>query len=529
MLKRRDGKAGFFFTVISVFLTVIIFSAVEAFAADLLLQAAPMNPKFTKYLSDKKAGVPQIMQAKDGHGLGRLPDRIDRSYLRAAAQKERAMRLGAAAQTLPSKYDLRTKGKIGPVKDQGLVGSCWSFAAMASLESTLPKGTAFSENDLLDSHGFDQGPNDGGWDSQSIAYLARWSGPFSESQYPYQYQKIFAPVADTATKTTPVHVQDVYIIPADPTDIKQAIITYGGAAGLAFYYDDSFYHQDSQQNPTIASYYNNYGTDGDTGNGGGHEVAVIGWDDNYPAGNFVQTPPGNGAYLCRNEWGAYWGLGGYFYISYHDVSITGGNFNNIPVLSAASCFYKPSPANTYSRVYQYDPLGETNEVGYGTAGAWMANIFKADKQGPRIKAVSFYVNDLSANYEIKIYDKVSTFVDSNGNYGANVTDGTLVADQSGTAPAGYHTINLKKPVPVTVGDGDNFSVVVHLTDNDGYQYPIAIEDRQAGYSDRACSVPGQSYYSPDGNNWYDVYYADADPSSGYPCRGNVCLKAFGSK
>lgn len=41
--------------------------------------------------------------------------------------------------TLPVKYDLRDTGIITPVKDQGQIGSCWTFAATASAESTYLK------------------------------------------------------------------------------------------------------------------------------------------------------------------------------------------------------------------------------------------------------------------------------------------------------------------------------------------------------------------------------------------------------
>ena len=42
----------------------------------------------------------------------------------------------------PARYDLRDEGCMTPVKNQGNIGSCWSFATYASLESAIKKATA---------------------------------------------------------------------------------------------------------------------------------------------------------------------------------------------------------------------------------------------------------------------------------------------------------------------------------------------------------------------------------------------------
>ena len=41
-----------------------------------------------------------------------------------------------------------------------------------------------------------------------------------------------------------------------------------------------------------------------------HAVALVGWDDAYPRGNFRDPPPGDGAWLAKNSWVEDWGDGG---------------------------------------------------------------------------------------------------------------------------------------------------------------------------------------------------------------------------
>ncbi|MBQ2799190.1 MAG: hypothetical protein IJF09_07375, partial [Ruminiclostridium sp.] len=41
------------------------------------------------------------------------------------------------AQTLPEKYDLRDYGYVTPVKNQDPWGTCWSFSAIASVETSI--------------------------------------------------------------------------------------------------------------------------------------------------------------------------------------------------------------------------------------------------------------------------------------------------------------------------------------------------------------------------------------------------------
>ena len=146
---------------------------------------APVNPDFLRFMQDIERGMVQKQEEVEGHGLGYIPSPLDLSHLTEqmifqASQMQESI-------SLPSTYDLRTQGKLTPIRNQFSCGSCWSFATYGSLESNLmPSETwDFSENNLKNTHGFDWGYCDGGNADISTAYLARWSGPISDSDDPY--------------------------------------------------------------------------------------------------------------------------------------------------------------------------------------------------------------------------------------------------------------------------------------------------------------------------------------------------------
>ena len=101
-----------------------------------------------------------------------------------------------------------------------------------------------------------------------------------------------------------------------------------------------------------------------------HAVTIVGWDDAYSAANFAAAPPGHGAWLVKNSWGTGWGQSGYFWVSYYDRYCgTSDVFNAV-----FEAWRRPT---NYSDIYSYDPLGQTDTVGYGSATAWGANVFTA--------------------------------------------------------------------------------------------------------------------------------------------------------
>jgi len=462
-------------------LTLMLFGALSPALGQGTPSIAPVNPAFVAFQQHRP--IVQSMSA-GGHLLGAIPSPVSIPPL------TRTQRAVAKAKSLPARYDLRTTGKLTSVKDQGSCGSCWAFATYGSLESCLCPGASwdFSENNLKNTHGFDYAHDAGGNIYMSTAYLARWSGPISEADDPYNPYS-----GESPTGLIPVlHTQEVQLLPprAGATDndiIKQAVMDYG-AVYVTFEWDSAYY------NAMTYSYYNNSTTSIN------HAVCIVGWDDNYASSNFLSgtTPPGNGAFIVKNSWGSAWGELGFFYLSYYDTSLG----ESLGILKNAE-----APTN-YMRNYQYDPLGWTTSIGYGNDTAWAANIFTA-AANEQLAAVGLYATAANASYEIRIYQHPTS---------DPVTDGNLALTKTGTlAYAGYYTIPL--PSAVTLTSGQKFSIVVKMT-TPGYNYPCAMEYPIDGYSSGATANAGESYISASGASWTDL--------TTYDTNTNFCIKGYTS-
>lgn len=434
------------------------------------IEFAPLNPEFISYSDNIISGSERAQLKKYGHPLGHIPSPVDLSHI------ARLDRYFDQTVQYPAKYDLRTTGKLPPIRDQGNCWACWAYATYSSLESYLmpSENFDFSEQDLIEEHGFDFKACDGGNSMLSVAYLSRYSGPIKE--------------ANPLTSQVQKHVQQVEYIPRTKytfNEIKQAVITFGAVYTSIGWYDSAYKSLNS-------SYYYN----GSEKNN--HDVAIVGWDDTYSKYNFVTQPPSDGAFIIRNSWGADWGDGGYFYLSYYDT-YAGNNcwaFNNAE-----------SPTNL-STIYQYDTLGWVRSLGSDPSSStgWGANIFTAVSSEP-LKAVSFYAVSSNTTYVIDIYSNVTP--------GMPVS-GTLAVTQSGElSNAGYVTIPLNKPISLTTGM--LFSVVVKFVTPE-YYYPVPIETPIANYSSKVTYNPGESFFSVNGQSWTEI--------SSSTLMSNVCIKAF---
>lgn len=217
---------------------------------------------------------------------------------------------------LPGTFDYRKEDRASKVRDQASFETCWAFASLTALETTLlPEELLdFSRDHLSYHNSFEMVPDEGGSYIMSVAYLTAWQGPVLEEEDPYGDQ--FSPEGLTAVK----HVQEVRM-PADKDyqAVKQTIYLYGGVES-SLYVDFSAPREKSEYFNRENSSYCYEGEELPN-----HDVVIIGWDDEYPAENFNRKAPGNGAFVCQNSWGTAFGEEGIFYVSYYDTNI--GKYN----------------------------------------------------------------------------------------------------------------------------------------------------------------------------------------------------------
>ena len=370
---------------------------------------------------------------------------------------------------LPEKFDLRTFGWVSPVKDQGFMGACWSFANMAALESALMRyaNANYSlsvnnvQNSMLKYSKYGSTDNvEGAGINEAINYLIDWMGIYPEE---YDGYDELGKISSLFITPEDIHIQNAIVIPArnKVQDIipllKEALLKYGAVALT----HNSDFNESIYYNPVYKAQYYNGKDSGD------HGVTLVGWDDNYSASNFnpQNRPPGDGAWICKNSWGTEWGDNGYFYLSYYDNSYA----------EEASIAYIINN-DTYNRIYQ---LGIGGEIGHYKNGKYYFNEFTADED-ELIAAVGTYFEDTGSEYEFGI-----------------VVNGVAVYEQKGVSSfAGYETIKMDKYVQIK--KNDTFRIVFKN------KVPLIMNCRIQ-------ILPNKSFVSTDkdGETWIDLKTEDA--------------------
>ena len=376
---------------------------------------------------------------------------------------------------------------ISPIKNQGDYGNCWAFGTLSTLESNILKINStmaydFSENNmknLMSSQSYygiiNQQVNSGGYDWMSMGYLTSWLGPVLESEDPYMDSNISTKLGSE------IHIQNILINEHNLESIKQSVFNYGVVA-ISYIHNDSFY------NSNYHSYYMN-----DRGNGTGHLVSIVGWDDNFSKEHFNITAPGDGAWICKNSWGENWGENGLFYVSYYDY------FFSAEKIGSGSYTFILNDTNLYNRNYQYD-IAPVKACNVGGNFIWCKNNFVSEGND-LLTSVSTYFNSPHTNYSIEIFVNNVSMCNKTG-FMENM---------------GYYTILLDNQIPLFIGD--NFTVVIKLSksENELVNFYICPDVNVTSIH----HPEHVSFCSDDGIFWTDL--------TNYPdisYRGVACIKAF---
>ena len=488
-------------------------------AINLTLQTTPTDPEFQDYIEHPEDWEStQYDEDRNLITLGITPSPIsvywpdNYSYSSDSESEPDNYHLVSGTESAgeyPTElyFSLVDEGRVTSVKDQGSAGSCGPHATLASLESYLipvdSRQWDFSENNMKNllsenySEGFDRAHDSGAGASQLTAYLTRWSGPVLESDDPYNPTSGVSPTNKTVQK----HVQQVLNLPPrnNATDnglIKKMIKE---KAGVWAAFDVDWSRFGSKDGYSYVTFYNSAIA---SSGANGHAICIVGWDDNFSRNNFTSTPPGDGAFICKNSWGTGNGINGsgYFYISYYDANLgtKGSIWPDLFVYTAAS-------PNNYENVSQYDPLGWTAGYGYNNlTHAWAANVFTAESDED-LKATGFYTPTPDTSYEVYIYRDPFPLP----------VNGTPIFNTSGSFELpGYHTVPIEQSIPLSAGQ--KFSIVVNISSKSDIKFPT--EYNYANYSSKVRANPGESYINSSGTSWKDL--------TDYSSTSNFCIKAY---
>ncbi|MBO4374798.1 MAG: hypothetical protein J5829_06795 [Lachnospiraceae bacterium] len=395
------------------------------------------------------------------------------------------------------------------LRHQGSSSLCWSFSAALLAEvsmiknSLAPKSVHYSEDQIgyffyhhaVDPLGGTVGDetfpvpssadyyHKGGNNVFNVWSLAAWVPVRDQADMPFKNRPY------TVSEVTPdlaynsvAHMQNSYWSSMESTgddisyieNVKELVYRFG-AASVIIYSGLSI-----NKNHAV---YNTYP-------GSGHNVSIVGWDDNYSAEKFTTRPAGDGAWYVRDNYGTDGNRdeNGCFWMSYYDKSLRRTNNKAIA--------FEFESGDNYDNNYQYDgSCGNSTQPWNGSTGI-AANVFTAQKDEV-LEAAGFAPANAEVDYTVRIYKLVSA---------DDAPDsGEKVSEVSGsTRYYGYRTIPLKDKVSLSAGQAYSVWVRTVAKNENASMFVDMDNDSNSWISFHPSSSANQSY-AKFGSDWYDMH------------------------
>ncbi|MDD6071249.1 MAG: Ig-like domain-containing protein [Clostridiales bacterium] len=388
--------------------------------------------------------------------------------LNASAGMEVNLTSTCPVDVTAAKYDPRIYNRMTPVKNQGSYGLCWDFATQACAEQYLINmGKATNSIDLSEAYFAYYiwknyvAPKGTTWDQ----FLADGYNAFHykdhinqnnylpialESNYAYGNITSMSNLTEAQLENYCYKINKCYYVDysVEKVDVVKSMIVNYGAVSASYYSSEygflsSFYNNVSQYSTEDYNYYapGNYKSN--------HAVTIVGWDDDYPASNFSNTPPGNGAWLCKNSWGTgnYAGSG-YFWLTYYNQDNIGDTYTAFSLVDkGASTVVNRTYELVYGKIldlsadyptadlskckYEYEYIQKTSE-GFKANAYGDTEIEVYDTDGFKLGTASIKIIGNTDSYTLTNEDL--TFSYKRGDYPSSYTKVTAKLDGKSVNP-----------------------------------------------------------------------------------------------